>query len=203
MLMDKCFCFIDFMPLFVVLVFVFMCEQLTEVVPSELLTSDSIGYEISSVDSELPLYCEDVKNINAIDAKGNNALIYASFANSAICVDYLIKKKADINHINQDGETALLVACRENGFCSSACLLVNAGADIKIKDSFGNSVWKSALLGERYFWAQFLDKFSEYDYSVKYNFLKDFYIKLEYYILGGTCCPYHHYRKYFPFEEYF
>ena len=37
--MNKCFCFIDFMPLFVVLVFVFICEQLTEVVPSLFISS--------------------------------------------------------------------------------------------------------------------------------------------------------------------
>lgn len=202
--MNKCLSFIDFLPLFLVLVFVFICEELTEIVPSELSNSDFKANIWHSAQADLSLYCKDLKNINAVDARGNTALMYASSANSSTCVDYLIKNGADVNIRNTDGETALLIACIKNGFCSSAFVLVKSGADVSVKNKLGYSVWKCALLGERLFWAHFLDTYcNDYDYCVENNFLKDFYLRLEYYILGGTCCPYHQYREHFQFEKYF
>jgi len=84
--------------------------------------------------------------INQQDSEGNTALTYA--CNSAQpwalrMVDYLLSKGADVNHLNLNGEAALMLAAAV-GEERVVELLIHYGAVVDMQDAKGNSALMDA-----------------------------------------------------------
>jgi ankyrin repeat protein len=75
-------------------------------------------------------------DVNARDADGNTPLILASFYASPVCVKLLIEKGADLNTANKAGATALIRAATNY---EKTCLLVAAGAKVRVRTVLGNT----------------------------------------------------------------
>lgn len=89
-------------------------------------------------------FCEDAKqngNVKALKfgIRGDRVLHFAASCGLKETADYLIKEKVlDLDSTNIIGETALLLACRSGHFQISMQLL-NAGANPKIANDFGDT----------------------------------------------------------------
>lgn len=74
-------------------------------------------------------------DINRIDCRGDNALMYACMADVSI-VKLLLDNGADVNHINENKDTPLMWACdRVNGNITK--LLIDRGANINVRNASG------------------------------------------------------------------
>src|SRR5262249_32949763 len=74
--------------------------------------------------------------VNARDGEGNAPLILASLYASPECVELLIGKGADVNAANKAGTTALIRAATSH---EKVCLLVAAGANVRVRTALGNT----------------------------------------------------------------
>ena len=88
-------------------------------------------------------------DINAQNIWGMTALMSASLRNNIELVKLLIKRGADVNVQEKlFGDTALMEAARR-GYQEITILLVEGGADIRIKNGFGQTAMKVAILASQ------------------------------------------------------
>lgn len=85
------------------------------------------------------------------NSQSTESVDYNAFYNSALNgqiapVDNLINQGADVNHINQEGRTALMLASF-NGHFDIVNLLINKGANINLVDNLGRSALMFASTG--------------------------------------------------------
>ncbi len=85
---------------------------------------------------------------NAVDKKGRNALHHAArrFCDSSPAIRVLLKAGIDIESKDNDGMTALMLACRTNR-ADTVVSLLEKGADIDAVDNKGVSVTQHAIDG--------------------------------------------------------
>jgi hypothetical protein len=69
-------------------------------------------------------------------SEGSTCLHYAVNGESASVVEYLLGRQAQVNRINENGWTPLLIACRKNN-PEIARALIQHGADVNRKHSHG------------------------------------------------------------------
>ncbi|MGZ8537136.1 MAG: ankyrin repeat domain-containing protein, partial [Flavisolibacter sp.] len=86
----------------------------------------------------------DKQNVNTLDKDGDNLLMNAALYGSLDMMDLLLKKGANPNLQNTDGETALMWALYD---IEKVKLLLSYGADINIKSKQGNSALLIACVG--------------------------------------------------------
>lgn len=138
-------------------------------------------YEIKNLDFLLKMGCD----INSTDLNGDTLLIKASREkNSFKFIKHLIEKNANVYLKNNDGENALLSVAKNNGLCNSFIYLLNAGADVNVKDNYGYTVLNSLINSEKNYWYYYIlkkrdnylwnkilhiVKFFKHDYVVEYN----------------------------------
>lgn len=72
--------------------------------------------------------------IDARDLRGGTALMWAVYYEKAPLVAFLISQKADLDALDDDGDSALIIAARR-GSCGA--MLIEAGADRTIKNKAG------------------------------------------------------------------
>ena len=60
-------------------------------------------------------------NVNAIDSKGNSALIYAAGIGNFEIIKYLIDNGANVNAASPDGKTILIFATGKKRFMPGSC----------------------------------------------------------------------------------
>ena len=83
---------------------------------------------------------------NSTDARGNNCLhIACMFSNKVLLNEYLIKNYADINSVNNQGESPLLITSREGDY-DCLQLLIKNKADVNKVDNYGISPLITASL---------------------------------------------------------
>ena len=75
-------------------------------------------------------------DVNTRDAEGSTPLILAAFYASPECVALLLENGADVNTANQAGVTALIRAATSY---EKTRLLVVAGANVRVRTTFGNT----------------------------------------------------------------
>lgn len=81
---------------------------------------------------------------NLIDNKGNTALILATESNPDVSiVKALLNAGADVDHQNQDGDTALIKAAGNDNL-EAVRALIQAGADLNLENSEGETAWDLA-----------------------------------------------------------
>jgi ankyrin repeat protein len=85
-------------------------------------------------------------DVNVSDCIGNTPLIAAA-RHSTKMVRALIRGGADVNALNHQGESPLLICVGTEKGLSSAKTLVKAGANVKVKTEYGRTVLHSAALG--------------------------------------------------------
>lgn len=109
-----------------------------EVVKHSLKGFDNIMLAVYSRDLSVLKYV--ASKMDGLIRKNQTAGFYPLHFASAKCqsdmVDFIIEQKADVNVLNKDGETPLIVAARANCF-SAAVSLKEAGADFKKRDNAG------------------------------------------------------------------
>lgn len=86
------------------------------------------------------LLIESGANVNAYcdEENGDTVLIGTSRWGKSEYVELLVKNGADVNAVNNDGETALIVALENECFKNAECLLQN-GADASVRSNDGKS----------------------------------------------------------------
>jgi ankyrin repeat protein len=75
-------------------------------------------------------------DVHGRDAEGNTPLILASFYANPECMTLLIERGADVNTANKAGATALIRAATSY---EKTCLLVAAGANVRVRTALGNT----------------------------------------------------------------
>ena len=78
-------------------------------------------------------------NIDAIDERGNTALINASAKGHLEIIDYLINNGADLNHQNKQGITSIMKAAERSNYYAIK-LLLDKNADISMSDYTGRTL---------------------------------------------------------------
>lgn len=74
--------------------------------------------------------------LDAMNANGSTALMFAAFEGKAAVADVLLKAGAHIDHVNAKGHSALMSAAA-HGYRNTVALLLDSGADPTIKDFEG------------------------------------------------------------------
>lgn len=82
-------------------------------------------------------------DLEAVNANGSTALMFAAFEGKAAVADVLLKAGADIDHANNKGHTALMTAAA-HGYRNTVVLLLYAGTNPTIKDSEGVGAYEFA-----------------------------------------------------------
>lgn len=83
--------------------------------------------------------------INAGDGYLRSALVWAAFYNNTELLVWLIDNKADVNHQDRNGYSALHFAGQEKNE-AAAEMLLDAGADPNVTDSHGNNpLWTAVF----------------------------------------------------------
>lgn len=112
-------------------------------------------YNIKSYlkDATVKLLLDLGSDPNITDKDGNNALMLATEFGHQFLVELLIEKKENlnINHINNDGDTALLLAIKLNNDKyvlnePIIKLLIDSGSDLNITDKNGNNALSLAVI---------------------------------------------------------
>lgn len=83
-------------------------------------------------------------NVNSVDKTGSSPLIIASYNDNAEIVEYLLNNKAYIDTTDEDGWTALMAACENGSYCS-ARILINYGANTKLKNTNNDTAYDIAF----------------------------------------------------------
>lgn len=83
-------------------------------------------------------------NVNTVDKEGDNLLMNAALYGSINMMELLLKKGADPNLKNIEGETALMWSLYDS---EKVKLLLRSGADIHIKSRSGNTAFLIACVG--------------------------------------------------------
>ncbi|GFS24394.1 ankyrin repeat family protein [Elysia marginata] len=90
-------------------------------------------------------------DLRIVCGRGNTALLVAARESRTACVEYLTRHMSPslVNHVNARGDTALLVAASNSHGKKAgiACLqhIINAGADLEVRDNAGNTALTIAL----------------------------------------------------------
>ncbi len=110
--------------------------------------SESISYKIEKGN------IEEVKNIlieNKIDLEDSylrTPLIWASFYNNVDLLIWLIDNRANINHQDKNGYSALHFVAQEN--CKNVAeILLNNGIDVELEDFYGNTALWTAVFNAK------------------------------------------------------
>ena len=90
------------------------------------------------------------------------------------------KEVIDVNLVDEDGNSLLLLATKMNSLRLINFLLYN-GADVDITNKFGNTAMHYAVAGKYYASADLLRKFNARED------LQNIYGKIPWECLGGTC----------------
>ena len=88
-----------------------------------------------------------IKNVNEQDSRGLTPLMYALTRADRNLTETLIKNGADVNARDKEGWTPLMYAVRTQNDKSFAAMLIDAGAFVRAKNSFGIS---SLLIAAEY-----------------------------------------------------
>lgn len=116
--------------------------------PAHLAVADRrFGKEIEEEDRIAML--EALKNIDIPSNDGKTPLMSAQSLdlNSAFSITMLlIDKGADVNHTDNDGNTALILNTKNSCYKNTVKELVKAGADVNALDKLGNSALYYALM---------------------------------------------------------
>jgi len=94
----------------------------------------------------VPKFLDMGADINAVsEDRGYTAVMDAVWRGNEKITEYLIKKGAELNTVNKEGQTNLVLAvgADRDRICS---LLVRSGADPDVKDQMGMSAWDYASL---------------------------------------------------------
>ena len=82
--------------------------------------------------------------VDGTDTSGNTALMWASLRGHIEIVNYLLmEQNANVNHKNNDLQTALMYACSEGNLTTAKALICH-GADINHQDKWGDFPLKEA-----------------------------------------------------------
>jgi len=96
--------------------------------------------------SDLPEFVErPIPHVNSFGNFGNSPLKVAAVRGDTRAIQLLISAGAEINAINEDGETALHHAISQNHF-EAAQLLLELGASTEIKNSFNMNPFEQISL---------------------------------------------------------
>jgi ankyrin repeat protein/uncharacterized protein YegL len=73
-----------------------------------------------------------IEDLNYKDIDGNTALILSAYCGNSFCTEYILKKYPSINltETNNNGETAITLAIKKNGYWKTINVLMQAGATI-------------------------------------------------------------------------
>lgn len=82
-------------------------------------------------------------DLEAVNANGSTALMFAAFEGKAAVADVLLKAGANIDHVNAKGHTALMSAAA-HGYRNTVALLLEGGANPQVKDSEGIGAYEFA-----------------------------------------------------------
>ncbi|KAI0384065.1 hypothetical protein F5Y04DRAFT_278062 [Hypomontagnella monticulosa] len=85
-------------------------------------------------------------DVDAKDKEGRSPLYYAAYYGNLRVAKLLIDKKAKLNVTNQDGETALVAACKKHHE-EVVLYLIKKGANVKLRSSFGTALQAISLVG--------------------------------------------------------
>jgi len=91
---------------------------------------------------------------------GNTLLHMSALANRLSFINSLVKNKADLNALNNESKTAVMLAS-EKGYSNAVKALISGGADVKIKDKTGETALYKCIKtgGEGGYWcAEYLVK---------------------------------------------
>lgn len=83
-----------------------------------------------------------------VELQGSPMIVLAAAANCIEAVDTLMKKGADVNGVNEDGETALMQAA-QMGFVELVQMLLDHGADLEKTSKGRQSAWLLAAMGNQ------------------------------------------------------
>jgi uncharacterized protein len=109
---------------------------------------DNISFEIQNLENEK---VKDVINeigVDSVDEFGRTALIWASFAENMELITWLMEKRANINHQDKNGYSALHFAAQERRIKATEYLLLN-GAEKEINDIHQNTPLWTAIFNAK------------------------------------------------------
>ena len=104
----------------------------------------SVWHVQAAIDNNDPDAMDDTMakqglHINAAVVWGSGpALHYAAWKGSEVCARRLIERRADINQQDESGGTSLMEAA-DHAHVGIVLLLLQAGADLRIKDKWGDT----------------------------------------------------------------
>ena len=83
--------------------------------------------------------------IDVPDGENCTPLIWASFHNRPELLQWMIERRADVNHQDRNGYSALHYVAQER--LSNICeILLNAGAETELRDAYGNTpLWTASF----------------------------------------------------------
>jgi len=91
---------------------------------------------------------QDIQTINDLDRENRSAIFYAVLSKSMKVVRQLLKSNPCLN-LNDKKEWAPLHYAAQNYLTDIAKLLIDKGADIEIKDDYGNTpLWKATFASQ-------------------------------------------------------
>ncbi|THV44340.1 hypothetical protein BGAL_0668g00040 [Botrytis galanthina] len=85
-------------------------------------------------------------DFDAKDKEGRSPLYYAAYYGNLKVIQLLIERKAQLDSTDKNSETALIAACRKH-YEAIIRVLVDAGADVKIKSLFGTALHFISSIG--------------------------------------------------------
>ena len=119
---------------------------------SELFSACARGLD------ELKKYHNDGHGVNDKDEYGETALHHCSEYGAIDSVKYLIANRADIDVLDEDGNTPLIKGVAAAEHFKVVGLLLDAGANPNIKNDYGNTALSEAQMREKNDTAELLIK---------------------------------------------
>ena len=97
------------------------------------------------------LLLNNLADYNTIDIYGNNCIISAVVNNKInLIINILCNYNVDIEHQNNEGETALWIACKNNNYEIAVYLIEKMYANILVKNKNNNDILMYMLMGNTY-----------------------------------------------------
>ncbi len=93
-----------------------------------------------------------LKNIDIAGKNGRTPLILAQnlgINEANVVTPVFIEKGADVNHADDDGNTALILQADKHCYKETMKMLINAGADVNARNKYGNTPLHLALMERR------------------------------------------------------